>query len=101
LVGVDLVDAFDPVPAPCPSLTLVRVDVTTWVPARRFDLITCVHGLHYVGDKLTVLARAVDWLTDDGLLVADLDLASIRLPDGSPACRSTWLPRSSVRGQCR
>jgi hypothetical protein len=41
--------------------------------------------LHYLGDKLTILARAVDWLTDDGLLVADLDLASIRLPDGAPA----------------
>ncbi len=39
-----------------------------------FDLITCVHGLHYAGDKLAVLTRAVDWLTPGGLFAADLDL---------------------------
>jgi hypothetical protein len=48
----------------------------------------CVHGLHYVGDKLATVTRAASWLTDDGLLVADLDLASIRLPDGRPAGRA-------------
>jgi hypothetical protein len=52
-----------------------------------FDLITCVHGLHYLGDKLAVLARAAGWLTATGRLVADLDLSSIRLPDGRPAGR--------------
>lgn len=44
-----------------------------------------MHGLHYVGDKLTVLARAVRWLTPTGRLVADLDLDSVRLGDGRPA----------------
>jgi hypothetical protein len=46
-----------------------------------------VHGLHYVGDKLAVLAAAAGWLTDDGLLVANLDLTAIRLPDRRPAGR--------------
>jgi hypothetical protein len=67
---------------------LVCPSVTNWAPARRFDLIICVHGLHYVGDKLVVVTRAASWLTDDGVLVADLDLTSIRLPDGRPAGRA-------------
>ncbi|MEU7903409.1 class I SAM-dependent methyltransferase [Actinoplanes sp. NPDC049118] len=57
------------------------------MPPRAFDLITCVHGLHYVGDKLAVLTRIVRWLTPTGRFVADLDLSSIRLADGRPAGR--------------
>jgi hypothetical protein len=38
--------------------------------------------------KLAALTGAASWLTDGGLLVADLDLASIRLPDGRPAGRA-------------
>ncbi|MEV0717666.1 class I SAM-dependent methyltransferase [Asanoa sp. NPDC050611] len=87
LVGVDLVDYFDPVP-PGSTVTLTCAPVTTWEPDRRFDLITVVHGLHYVGDKLAVLARAASWLTSDGLLVADLDLTSIRRADGRPLGRA-------------
>ncbi|MEU6074109.1 class I SAM-dependent methyltransferase [Micromonospora sp. NPDC047074] len=87
LVGVDLVDAFDPAPAPPLNLELICASVATWAPTRTFDLITCLHGLHYVGDKLAVLTRAAGWLTPTGRLVADLDLSSIRLPDGRPAGR--------------
>jgi SAM-dependent methyltransferase len=85
LVGVDLVDAFDPVPAPAPGLELVRASVVTWAPSRAFDLVTCLHGLHYVGDRLAVLTRVAGWLTPTGRLVADLDLADVRLGDGRPA----------------
>jgi SAM-dependent methyltransferase len=88
LVGVDLVDYFDPVPEANLPVELVCASVTNWAPPRRFDLITCVHGLHYVGDKLAAVTRAASWLTDDGLLVADLDLSSIRLPDSRPAGRA-------------
>jgi SAM-dependent methyltransferase len=84
--GVDLVDAFDPAPD-VPWLRLTVAPVLTWTPQRRYDLITSVHGLHYVGDKLGLLARAAGWLTDGGRLVADLDLAAIRQPDGAPAGR--------------
>lgn len=87
LVGVDLVEAFDPVPAPPSGPELVPASVVTWSPARSFDLITCLHGLHYVGDKLAVLTRAAGWLTPAGRLVADLDLADVRLADGAPAGR--------------
>ncbi len=87
LVGVDLVDYFDPAP-PGSTVELVCAPLTTWTPDRRFNLITVVHGLHYVGDKLGVLARAASWLTDTGLLVADLDLAAVRGADGEPLGRA-------------
>ncbi|GGM07551.1 class I SAM-dependent methyltransferase [Dactylosporangium sucinum] len=84
--GLDLVDAYDPAPA-VPWLRLTTASATSWQPARRYDLITSVHGLHYVGDKLAVLQRASSWLTPGGRFVADLDLASIRLTGGAPAGR--------------
>jgi SAM-dependent methyltransferase len=86
LVGVDLVDTFEPLAEPLPGLELVTASVASWQPALRFDLITCVHGLHYIGDKLALLSRAASWLTPAGRLIADLDLAAIRL-DGQPASR--------------
>lgn len=84
LVGVDLVDYFDPIPGTDLPLRLFCAPVLSWQPDRRFDLITCVHGLHYVGDKLGLLTRAASWLTDGGLLVADLDLAGVLLSDDVP-----------------
>ncbi len=54
---------------------------------RSFDLITCMHGLHYLGDKSALPARTASWLTATGRLIADVDLASIRLADGRPAGR--------------
>ncbi|GLZ07099.1 methyltransferase [Actinomadura sp. NBRC 104412] len=86
IVGVDLAGHFMPAPPP-PGLTLVAASVTEWVPEGRFDLITSVHGLHYLGDKLAVLARAASWLCDDGLLVANFDARSIRAADGTPLGR--------------
>jgi len=103
LVGVDLVDYFDPAAG---GVELVCASVASWSPGRAFDLVTCVHGLHYVGDKLGLLARAAAWLTDDGLLVADLDLANLALPVAVlPALRRAGLSydarrrRVSLRGR--
>jgi SAM-dependent methyltransferase len=80
ITGVDLVDAFA---APeHPAVRFVTGSVVSWAPDCSFDLVTCVHGLHYVGDKLAVVASAASWLTADGLLVANLDAASIRTPKG-------------------
>ncbi|GAA4228944.1 class I SAM-dependent methyltransferase [Actinomadura meridiana] len=83
IVGVDLVDFFTPAPHP-PSLRLVTASITAWQPDTPSDLITCVHGLHYIGDKLAALTRAASWLTKDGLLIANFDPQSVRLPDGTP-----------------
>ncbi|GAA1397771.1 class I SAM-dependent methyltransferase [Catellatospora coxensis] len=87
IVGVDLVDHFDSRASALDGLTLVTASVAQWRPDRAFDLITCVHGLHYVGDKLGVLARALTWLSPGGTFAAHLDLASIQLADGTPATR--------------
>jgi SAM-dependent methyltransferase len=87
MVGVDLVGTFV---RPDPSLTclrLVEASLATWRPARSFELITCVHGLHYIGDKLGLVARAAAWLVEDGLFVANLDLDNLKLADGKPAGR--------------
>jgi SAM-dependent methyltransferase len=87
LTGVDLVGPLVPAPAP-PVLEEVVASVASWTPARSYDLITCVHGLHYVGDQLGLLARAASWLTPDGLLAAHFDPGSIRWADGSAADRA-------------
>ncbi|GAA4578195.1 class I SAM-dependent methyltransferase [Planotetraspora phitsanulokensis] len=86
IVGVDLVDFFAG-PSRPPRLRLITASITTWEPDEPFDLITCVHGLHYVGDKLGVLSRIPGWLADDGMFVGDFDTRCIRLEDGSQAGR--------------
>ena len=98
IVGVDLVGMFH---RPDPKLThlrLVEASLRNWSPDRNFDLITCVHGLHYVGDKLGLACRAASWLVDDGLFVANLDLKNLKLADGRQAGRrvAADLRRASV-----
>ncbi|MEV6524455.1 class I SAM-dependent methyltransferase [Longispora sp. NPDC051575] len=87
IVGVDLVDHF--ATSPHAGVRLVTASVTDWTPqaGHLFDLVTCVHGLHYVGDKLGVLTRAASWLAPDGVLAASFDVASVRGADGKPVGR--------------
>ncbi|MFE0510162.1 class I SAM-dependent methyltransferase [Streptomyces sp. NPDC058964] len=87
LTGVDLVGPLVPRPAP-PALEEIVASVSTWTPARTYDLITCVHGLHYVGDQLGLLSRAASWAAGDGLLCAHFDPDSVRWTDGSAAGRT-------------
>ena len=88
IVGVDLAGMFQ---WPDPALTCLRLvqdSLSTWRSDRTFDLITCVHGLHYLGDKLGLIARAVSWLVEDGLFVANLDLHNLKISHGyAPARR--------------
>ena len=87
IVGVDLVGMFAPTDSSVSCLRLVEAPLSIWRPERWFDLITCVHGLHYVGDKLELVARAASWLVEDGLFVANLDLHNLKFDDGKPAGR--------------
>jgi SAM-dependent methyltransferase len=87
ITGVDLVGMFDRPDLNLTHLRLVEASLRTWRPERKFDLITCIHGLHYVGDKLGLIVRAAMWLTDDGFFVANLDLKNLKLADGQPAGR--------------
>lgn len=83
IVGVDLTDHF--APHESGSLVLSRAALTDWRPGNAFDLITCVHGLHYVGDKLRLITRAASWLTEQGRFVANLDAKNLRLLGRSTA----------------
>jgi SAM-dependent methyltransferase len=87
LVGIDLVAMFDPHPATQTFLRLQEASVLSWEPAGRFDLITCVHGLHYIGDKLGLLQRVAGWLEEDGTFLAHLDFQNLKLTSGQPARR--------------
>jgi SAM-dependent methyltransferase len=79
LTGVDLVPMFDPIGAGLDAVRLIAASLERWETADRFDLITCVHGLHYIGDKLGVMQRASGWLKEDGLLAMHLDLRNVRI----------------------
>jgi SAM-dependent methyltransferase len=105
LAGVDLVapgsyGARAPGSLPTPSignkgpakpsavqLEFIEADIDSYMPSGAFDLITCVHGLHYLADKLGFLERAYGWLTAGGILVGHLDPANVR-SDTMP--RSFW-----------
>ena len=87
ILGVDLVGMFHLPHQDQSCLRLVEASLSSWSPAGSFDLITCVHGLHYVGDKLGLVSRAVSQLTDQGLFVANLDLTNLKLADRRAAGR--------------
>jgi ubiquinone/menaquinone biosynthesis C-methylase UbiE len=77
--GVDLVPMFDPASPSLSRVRLVCASVETWETEEKFDLITCVHGLHYIGDKLGVLQRASRWLNEDGRLMMHIDYRNLKV----------------------
>src|SRR4051812_27105180 len=85
ILGVDLVGMFLRSKADLTCLRLVEASLRSWRPERPYDLITCVHGLHYLGDKLGLITRAASWLSPDGRFVANLDLDNLKLGEGRPA----------------
>jgi len=85
--GIDLAGLFDENPYPR-LLRLIEQSIEGWDAAGPYQLITCVHGLHYVGDKLGALAKAALSLAAGGELLAHLDLANFRFADGRPAGRT-------------
>jgi SAM-dependent methyltransferase len=87
IVGVDLVGLFYRPAAPLAGLRLVEASLGRWRPEHAFDLVTCVHGLHYLGDKLGLITRAAGWLPPDGLFAANLDLGNLKFADSQAAGR--------------
>ena len=84
IVGVDLVDMFQQ--HKFPRLKFVVASLAEWQPDGQFDLVTCIHGLHYIGDKLGLICRCANWLKDGGRFVANIDMANI-VYDGRPSNR--------------
>ncbi len=76
IVGVDLVDTF--AQPDSQNLEFIESPIENFQPDGQFDLITCVHGLHYVGDKITVMGRAASWLLATGLFAAHLDPKNLK-----------------------
>jgi SAM-dependent methyltransferase len=87
IVGVDLAGMFLTPEPGLDGLRLVEASLRTWRPEGRFDLITCVHGLHYIGDKLGLIARAASWLVEDGLFLANLSLENVKVASYSNSDR--------------
>ncbi|MFL9481149.1 class I SAM-dependent methyltransferase [Chitinophagaceae bacterium LWZ2-11] len=80
LKGIDLIDAFQPIPSKITCLQWqVGSVVNLSVIDERYDIITCVHGLHYVGDKLQVIQKACSLLGEHGIFLAHLDLQNIKV----------------------
>ncbi|WP_212006667.1 methyltransferase domain-containing protein [Chitinophaga sp. HK235] len=81
LKGIDLVDQFQPIPSTINCLQFEIRSLVSWTSNDQYDLITCVHGLHYIGDKLKVLLTALKTLGKQGVLIANLDLNNIKIED--------------------
>jgi SAM-dependent methyltransferase len=83
ITGIDLVDMFLPLPSELPGLKLQTVSVLSFEPTELYDLITCVHGLHYIGDKLRLIQKAATWIKPDGYLFANLDSKNLKQIGGN------------------
>ena len=90
IVGVDLVAPPTPPEPGAACLRLIQASLNQWQPTLRFDLVTCVHGLHYIGDKLGLIVRAASWLTN-GEKLRELEHLS-----GTSCLRSWTCRRTSM-----
>lgn len=81
LEGIDLVDFFSPIPNQVETLISLRsLNLANWQVEKQYDLITIVHGLHYVGDKIGLIQKVTKALKANGLFIANLDLENIQIP---------------------
>jgi len=87
ITGIDLVSFFAPIPSDLRCLRLIESSIFDWQPDYAFDLITCVHGLHYLGDKLGAIQKAASWLKSDGVFLAHLDVNNLKLLDANSTGR--------------
>lgn len=78
ITGIDLVGMFDEFSEKLNNLELVETSFEDFKLTCEFDLITCVHGLHYIGDKLDFIKKSVSNLKSNGIFLANLDLANFK-----------------------
>ena len=77
LKGIDLVEAFQEMPSTITCVDLEVRSIVDWTSSEKYDLITSVHGIHYIGDKLKVLSAILESLSEQGIFIANLDLNNI------------------------
>lgn len=82
LKGIDLVDAFQNIPSEITCVDLEVRSIVEWNSSEQYDLITSVHGLHYIGDKLEVLSKILERISEGGVFIANLDLNNIQFVNG-------------------
>ena len=70
-----------------PFLKFQKTSIEAWKSEFEYDLITCVHGLHYISDKLGAICKLVNCLTIRGRFLANIDLTNLVLEDGRGAGR--------------
>lgn len=79
-IGIDLVNFFNEVdPSINDMLTLEALNLSDWTPDRAYDLVTIVHGLHYIGDKIGLLLKIAQQLKPDGVVIGNLDINNIKI----------------------
>ncbi len=84
LQGIDKIPMFRIIPENMENIRLIPASLRTWTPVGDYDLITCVHGIHYIGDKLGLIQCAGSWLKHNGFFIANLDISDLRLNDNRP-----------------
>jgi ubiquinone/menaquinone biosynthesis C-methylase UbiE len=83
ITGLDLEAPVERSTRPSASvpITFEASSIRDWQPSRQYDLVTSVHGLHYVGDKLHALSSIARWMTTEGHFAANFDVASVVIAD--------------------
>lgn len=80
LEGIDLVGYFNPSVFEVENiLEIGEINLSDWKTSFKYDLITIVHGLHYIGDKLKLIRYAASRLKSDGILLANLDIRDVEI----------------------
>lgn len=87
ITGIDLVDFFHPAVADHPNVRLLVGSLLEAKFQQAFDLITCVHGMHYVGDKLQALFKYAALLKPTGVMIVNLDTRDLFDRDGKSLAR--------------
>lgn len=84
LKGIDLLDSFYATDEKSNFIQFESKSVVNYIPDKKYDLITCSHGIHYLGDKLNVLETAMNALSSHGMFIANLDLSNIIIQGNNP-----------------
>ena len=90
LVGVDLVER-----GRAQGVEWHTTSLRGFETAEKFDLVTCVHGLHYLGDKLGALEKISGWLKPEGEMYTHIDLSHLFISGKKSAARTIL---AEVRG---
>ncbi len=87
LEGIDLVDMFLDFPREWKHSSLQALSLHHWQASAPYDFITCVHGLHYLGDKLGLIQAVINALHPEGQAWLHLDFQNIILENMESASR--------------